>query len=197
MKNHNCILGMLGLVGVFALSVSQSANANLITNGDFETGDFTGWTVTKAAFESIIFVDHGPGPDTTFGAFFGATSTDFDAISQTFVTTPGALYTLSFFHQVVNTKFPADNEFRVLFAGAVVFDNLNANPGFGTFTFNLQAIGPLTTLEFEGRNFPAFDFLDNVSVQAAPDAGSSALLLGLAVTGLVFIRRALFRSALH
>ena len=180
---------LFALTAVAALSLAHPASANLVKNGGFETGDFTGWTVTKAAIESIIFVDHGPGPDTTFGAFFGATSTDFDAISQTFATTPGALYTLSFFYQVVNTKFPADNEFRVLFAGAVVFDNLNANPGFGTFTFNLQAAGTLTTLEFEGRNFPAFDFLDDVSVTGVPDAGSTFPLLGFALLGLTALRR--------
>jgi hypothetical protein len=84
----------------------------------------------------------------------------------------------------------------VLFGGAVVFDNLNANPGFGTFTFNLQGTGALTTLEFEGRNFPAFDFLDNVSVTLAsvPDGGSTVSLLGCALLGLIALRRRLLLS---
>jgi hypothetical protein len=91
----------LMFTAVAALSVAYPAKANLITNGDFETGDFTGWTVTHAPSGSGIFVDHGPGPDTTFGAVFAATGTGLDAISQTFATTPGASYTLTFFYQVV------------------------------------------------------------------------------------------------
>jgi hypothetical protein len=92
---------------VAALSIAYPAKANLITNGDFETGDFTGWTVTHAPFGSIVVVDNGPGPDTTFGVVFAAVGGDLDAISQTFATTPGALYSLSFFYQVANTEFPA------------------------------------------------------------------------------------------
>jgi hypothetical protein len=174
-----------------AFSVAQSANANLITNGDFETGDFTGWTVAHAASGSSIFVDHGGGPDTTFGAIFGAVGTDFDAISQTFATTPGTVYTLTFFYRVGNIGTP-NNEFRVIFGGVTVFDNLNANSGFGTFTFNVQATTALTTLEFDGRNQPAFDFLDNVSVTAGvPDTGSTVSLLGCALLGLAALRRKL------
>jgi len=47
----------------------------------------------------------------------------------------------------------------------VVFENLNAISGFGTFTFNdLQAIGSTTTVEFQGRNVLGFDYLDDVVV---------------------------------
>src|SRR4051812_16119698 len=38
----------LMFTAVAALSVAYPAKANLITNGDFETGDFSGWTVTLA-----------------------------------------------------------------------------------------------------------------------------------------------------
>jgi hypothetical protein len=79
-----------------ALSFAHPASANLITNGDFETGDFTGWTVTHADNGSNIFVANGPGPDTTFGAFFGATVALFDVISQQLTTIPGHFYTLTF-----------------------------------------------------------------------------------------------------
>jgi hypothetical protein len=104
-------------------------------------------------------------PTDTLGAFFGATGADFDSISQTFVTTPGAFYDLSFFYQVVEPGSPPNNGFRVLFNNVVVFENLNAISGFGTFTFNhLQATGSTTTLEFQGRNVLGFDYLDDVLV---------------------------------
>jgi hypothetical protein len=80
---------ILALVSLLGLGMTQSAKANLITNGDFETGDFTGWTVTHAVNGSDIFVTLGfVGPDTTFGAFFGATQHQFDTISQTFAKRP-------------------------------------------------------------------------------------------------------------
>jgi hypothetical protein len=63
---------------------------------------------------------------------------------------------------------PPNNGFRVLFNNVVVFENLNAISGFGTFTFNhLQATGSTTTVEFQGRNVLNFDYLDDVSVTAS------------------------------
>ena len=172
----------LKCIATFALSIGlllaatalPTSAQNLIINGDFETGDFTGWTVTPAPSGSNIFVDHGPGPDTTFGAFFGARGSDFDRISQAFATTPGAFYTLTFFYQVTNlgTPIPANNGFDVLWNGVSIggglFPQFDVNPGFGPFTFLLQATSALTTLEFDGRSAHSFDFLDDVSVTAAP-----------------------------
>jgi len=157
--------------GLLFLATAGSTSAdNLIINGDFETGDFTGWTVTPAPSGSEIFVDHGPGPDTTFGAFFGAIGSDFDSISQTFATTPGAFYTLTFFYQVTNLgmPIPAHNGFDVLWNGVSVggglFPQFDVNPGFIAPTFHLQATSAFTTVQFNGRNAPSFDFLDDVSV---------------------------------
>ena len=120
-------------------------------------------------------------------------------ISQTFATTPGASYTLTFFYQVTNigNPFPANNGFDVLWNGVSIggslFPQFNVNPGFATFTFHLQATGALTTLEFSGRNAPSFDFLDNVSVTGVgvPDGGSTVSLLGCALLGLAALRRKL------
>jgi hypothetical protein len=177
-------------IGVVLVVPFRFASANLIINGDFETGTFSGWTVTHAPSGSLIFVDHGPGPDTTFGAFFGATGNDFDTISQTFATTPGASYTLSFFYQVTNTMEPAHNGFDVLWNGVSIggglFPQFDVNPGWGTFTFTEVATGPSTTLAFEGRNLPAYDFLDDVSVEAVPEPSTLALL-GLAAVGTGFV----------
>jgi hypothetical protein len=106
-----------------------------------------------------------PPAHDTLGAFFAATDVFFDSISQTFVTTPGAFYDLSFFYQVVEPGSPPNNGFRAIFNNVVVYENLNAISGFGTFTFNhLQATGSTTTVEFQGRNARDFDYLDDVSV---------------------------------
>jgi hypothetical protein len=113
--------GILALVSLLGLGITQSARANLITNGDFETGDFTGWTPTLAPpGETDLFVANGPGPDTTNVAYFGAIGTNFDRISQTFATTAGAFYTLTFFYQVGNTQQQAFNGFDVLWNGVSI-----------------------------------------------------------------------------
>src|SRR5215469_8120849 len=167
-------------IGLLLVATARSTSAdNLIINGDFETGTFAGWTTTPAATGSNFGVTTLPPAHDTLGAFFGATGTDLDSISQTFPTTPGAFYTVTFFYQVGNPTPPqlAHNEFSVLFNGVSVdtvnipplFPQSDVNPGFGTFTFkNLQATGTMTTLEFQGRNaasaFGGFDYLDDVSV---------------------------------
>ena len=197
-----CIATFVLSIGLLLAATAPTTSAqNLIINGDFETGDFTGWTVTNAPSGSNIFVDHGPGPDTTLGAFFGARGSDFDRISQAFATTPGAFYTLSFFYQVTNIGMPVppfNNGFDVLWNGVSIggglFPQSNVNPGNITPTFHLTATGTSTTLEFDGRNAPSFDFLDNVSVTpGVPDTGSTISLLACALIGLAGLQRKFFR----
>jgi hypothetical protein len=190
---------LLALTAVAALSLVPPAKANLIVNGGFETGNFSGWTVTPAPSGSNIGVGHGEGaPDSTLGALFGGLGPGSDAISQTFATTPGAFYTLSFFYRVNDTTFTANNAFNVLWNGVSIpgglFPQSNVNPGFLTATIHLQATSAFTTLEFEGYNNPSFDFIDNVSVTrgtGVPDTGSTVSLLGCALLGLAVLRRKL------
>jgi hypothetical protein len=151
-------------IGVLLIATAPRTSANLIVNGDFETGTFAGWTTTPALIGSNFGVGPVPPAHDTLGAFFHATDVYFDSISQTFVTTPGAFYDLSFFYQVVDTP-PPHNGFRVFFNNVLVFENLDANSGFGPFSFNhLQATGSTTTVEFQGRNVTGSDYLDDVSV---------------------------------
>ena len=94
-------------IGVLLIATPGTASANLVVNGDFETGDFTGWTTTPAATGSNFGVTTLPPAHDTLGAFFGATAADVDSISQTFATTPGAFYIVTFFYQVGNPTPPS------------------------------------------------------------------------------------------
>ena len=46
--------------------------ANIVANGDFETGDFTGWTLTGP--QTFTAVDTLAPHTGTFGAYFGEAS---------------------------------------------------------------------------------------------------------------------------
>jgi hypothetical protein len=181
---------LLTVIILLVASGRFATAANLITNGDFETQDFTGWTVIPAA-DGLGDIVIAASIDRHF-ASFEAKGADLDAISQTFATTPGAFYDLSFFYEVNLSGQPPNNEFIVLFNGVSVFSQLNGITVANVFTFtNLQATGTMTTLEFEGRNATGFDLLTNVSVTAssAPDTGSTLGLLFLSLIALLGVSR--------
>ena len=80
-----------------ATNLNASTGPELVTNGGFESGDFTGWTVTHAATGSNIGVTNIAPHSGTFDAFFHSTSFGvFDSISQSIPTIPGALYEVRF-----------------------------------------------------------------------------------------------------
>jgi hypothetical protein len=154
-------------IGALLIATARSVSANLIVNGDFQAGNLSGWDTTPAATGSNFGVAGIPPAHDTLGAYFAANGPDFDSISQTFATTPGAFYDVSFFYQPVSAG-PPDNGFRALFNGVAIYENFDSISGFIFQTFTVQATGSVTTLEFQGRNAAGVDFLDDVSVTAAP-----------------------------
>src|SRR3954467_12399702 len=84
------VLAAMGL----AVGISGLASANLVVNGSFETGDFTGWTQTGNTGFSGVECPGAPfaGPgDGNCDAFFGPVGSN-ATLSQTFATTIGQLY---------------------------------------------------------------------------------------------------------
>ena len=79
--------GILALVSLLGLGITQSARANLITNGGFETGDFAGWTVVDQAGGSGSFFISNPGTATPLSGFSTAANPSggrFYAVSDQF-----------------------------------------------------------------------------------------------------------------
>lgn len=74
MKKHVSRLGILALAGLLTLGIAQSAKANLIVNGGFETGDFTGWTQTSNTSATFVDGEPQPGSSGNNAAWFGASS---------------------------------------------------------------------------------------------------------------------------
>ena len=166
-----------------------SARADIVTNGGFETGDFTGWT----SFGDVGYtgVDTGLQYQGTYAAFFGS-SDGTSGIDQVFSTTVGERYLVEFWLQSeadINGVV-APNSFDVSWNGesALLLTNA-AEFGYTHYAFGFTATSVSTDLRFTFQNIPAFWDLDNVSVNV-PEPGSLALV-GLAglVGGLVRRRR--------
>jgi hypothetical protein len=79
-------------------SFSGIVNANLITNGDFETGDFSGWIFNGSVYDFVQSSFDGYSPEGSYSAYFGCVEGSCGGINQTIATTPGASYTFSFLY---------------------------------------------------------------------------------------------------
>jgi hypothetical protein len=64
----------IGLLGVL-LSIVPAARADLLTNGDFATGDLTGWTKVGGDSATVV-ADNPTGSGATFAAMFEAGNSD-------------------------------------------------------------------------------------------------------------------------
>ena len=192
---------LLVVVAMAVLVCAPTAFAqNLLTNGGFETGDFTGWT-EGGNFEFTQVVS---GP---FGSYSGAQEGNFYAtlgpvgsdgtLSQSFATTAGASYTFSFWIAAVGDD-PSD--FSAFWDGTQVYSATDPNTGgvYQQFSFTETGTGN-DTITFSFRDDPAYIALDNVSVTQGGGGGtvpepSSFLLLGSGVLGLAGVIRRKLRG---
>jgi len=156
------------IVAVLACVSSPTIFAqNLLTNGGFETGDFTGWT-TGGNFEFTQVVSganyaYSGAQDGNFYVTMGPVSGD-GTLSQTFATSPGVQYTISFWFASVGDN-PSD--FSVYWNNTQLLSLNNPNTGatWTQYTFTATATGS-DTLLFSFDDDPAYMALDNVSVSS-------------------------------
>ncbi|MBL9148889.1 MAG: carbohydrate binding domain-containing protein [Phycisphaerae bacterium] len=157
------------------------ASADLVTNGSFQTGDFSGWTVTNAPVGSNLSVAAGGylGP---FAAYFQGTGPGYDGIAQTLATSAGTEYTVSFW--ILNNGV-GDDSLLIDWEGATVFNQSPVEAPLESWSFvsfNVSAGLNGSELRFRGFDSISSFAIDDISVVAVPAPGAFALAgaLGLA-----------------
>jgi hypothetical protein len=182
------------LIVLIASLGGSAADANLVLNPGFETGDFTDWSLTGDG----IAIDNAFPNTGCCDAVFTATTTDPDAgvLSQSLSTEAGKGYTLSF--AVLDEAGFNGDAFTVQFGGfsTTITGDEAAPPGdlpslYTAESFTVPGadiVGGSTVLAFKGLNDPlsGIDWnLDDVSVNAvATPEPSTWILLVVAFAGL-------------
>ena len=180
---------ILACAAMLAIVVAAPATAaNLVVNGGFETGDFTGFSqFGNTGFTGVVDASFGVAPsEGTYQAAFGAIGSP-GGINQTITTVAGHGYTFSFDLAADGGNY---DTFAVSFNGLVVDfgSNLGAFP-YGTHSFNVVGSGS-DQISFAFQNDPAYYLLDNISVTNVPEPATWALMIGgFAMTGFAARRR--------
>ena len=215
MKPTRTLCKALAIAGL--LGISQTSQANLITNGSFETGAFvpnfqdtmslptsstamTGWSVIN---DTLAWI----GPTNPFGLtassgnfFLDLTDYDnmapFGGVTQTVTTVAGLAYQLSFdlgssdLYGRPSAILAGAGSTSAIFTGALA----GGNSDWQSFILPFTANSTSTIISLTGSNGQIYIGLDNVAVNAmvapVPEPTSLIMMLtGLGVLGFMARRK--------
>ncbi len=172
------LLLTLGCAG--ALVLPAAASSNLVFNGGFESGDFTGWILSGNPIPGVVDTS-SPHSGTYAAKLFAAGSPGY--MEQILPTNPGTIYQLTYF---VESDGGVPNLFSAQIAGTSLFDATNIpSQSYVEYLFSFRAASNSTDLKFGFRDDPGSLHLDDIAVTATPEPGS-LYLLGLAIASAVF-----------
>lgn len=190
--SHFALRALLGML-LAGLVHGTAWAQNLVANGGFETGDFTGWTLVNASGD---LVKGAPFAYTgNYGAALG-TEGSLGYLIQQLTTTPDTEYEINFW---LRSDGQTPNEFDVAFGSDTVMDQTDVpRAAYTEYTFYAYSAtgvaGDSTDFSIGARNDPGFFALDDVSVTAVtslvPEPASILLFaLGMGGAGLLARRR--------
>jgi hypothetical protein len=169
---------MKNIVCLFVCLFAGSANANLLTNGDFSTGDISGWTLSGGEYSTV-----------EAGVFREFDNSGWAILSQDIFTNSGVMYDISFdtFASQIS-----GNDFAWAIDGGVL-NYITTTTSWVTNTGTFTGTGGNTNVAFYMATDPGTGTwrLDNISVTAGesvPEPNALALL-GLGLAGIAFSRK--------
>ncbi|HTR43909.1 MAG TPA: kelch repeat-containing protein [Pseudomonadales bacterium] len=169
----------------------------LVQNGGFETGNFTGWNLNgdggtfNFVGNSSDYPEFSPHSG-TYAAYMGEVGLN-AYLFQTLTTIPGQQYLFSSWVNSPDGVTP--NECSIAWNGTTLFDEVNMPvTGWTNLTFMVTATGTSTVIQFGFRDDDSYLGLDDVSVMAVQplsfksvsNAGSSINLTWSATSGMIY-----------
>ncbi len=181
------LMTLLGAVAVWGVSPSARAQ-NLLTNGSFETGSFSGWTQSGNTGFTDVSCNTGSAQSGSCFVSFGPVGSD-GILSQTFSDTAGGTLNVSGWLQG-NGDIPSDWSLS-LDGTSYVSLNPIPNEGWTRYSFTAPATGS-DTFSIGFRDDPSYSAMDNFSVtegtSTVPEPSTLALF-GVGAIGLLLALR--------
>lgn len=199
-------------VGSMAASFC-AANAQSFVNGNFETGNLTGWTVTPTSNgttdvqDAVQYDIDAGGPLTTnFAGHFAVAEVNFDStqqgilLTQTMTLTGGTKYTFDFDWAAQTTGSNAEGGvFALVVNGSAIVTqsagSIATSPIVGHITAMYTptstgsfAVGSSITRPYQSPG-NLFQYVDNFKVSSAVPEPASVLAIALGVAGFAIRRR--------